>query len=159
MTARGAMLLALLFAGCSAPPPPPASVSFGGLPVSGSLADAKRAGFIDCVSPNWGSQRCRRHGVYLAGAGPYEAAVDLPDGGGFDELTLWHDGDQYAVYKITDVLDRTGWRNCSTGDGERGDQIIYTKPGVAVRVSMDLSYWGKRRLRLLPASNRKEKRC
>jgi hypothetical protein len=74
-------------------------------------------------------------------------------------LILWHGQDQYAVYKITDVLDRQGWKNCSTGDGERGDQIVYSHAGVPVRMSMDLSYWGKRRLRVLPASNTRERRC
>ncbi len=98
----------------------------------------------------------------LFGTGPYEAAVDLvgnDGGGGFDQLTLWQPQDQYAVYKITDVLDRQGWKNCSTGEGERGDQIIYTHAGMPVRVSMDLSYWGKRRLRLIPDWNKKERRC
>lgn len=155
-------LALLLLAGCTPERPPPPHLAFAGLPVSGSVGDARRAGFTDCVQPDWGRLRCRRHGVMLLGAGPYEAAVDLvghDGGGGFDQLTLWHADDQYAVYKITDVLDKTGWQNCSTGDGERGDQIIYTHAGMPVRVSMDLSYWGKRRLRLIPASNTKERRC
>lgn len=74
-------------------------------------------------------------------------------------MTLWHDRDQYAVYAITDALEQRGWRSCNTGTGDRGDQIIYTHPGVRVRVSMDLSYWGKRRLRILPDFNRKERGC
>lgn len=155
-------LALLLLAGCSPDRPPPPYVAFASLPVSGSVGDARRAGFTDCVQPDWGSMRCRRHGVMIYGAGPFEAAVDLvghDGGGGFDQLTLWHADDQYAVYKITDVLDRTGWKNCSTGDGERGDQIIYTHAGMPVRVSMDLSYWGKRRLRLIPNWNKKEPRC
>lgn len=157
-----AWLAPLLLAGCGSPHrPPPPSLAFGGLPVSGSLADAQRAGFTDCVSPDWGRLRCRRHGVTFEGARAYEAAVDLVgnDGsGGFDQLTLWHDRDQYAVYRITDMLDRQGWRNCSTGSGDRGDQIIYTRAGMPVRISMDLSYWGKRRLRILPGWSR-ERGC
>jgi hypothetical protein len=160
---EAAPALALLLPACSGPTlRPPPHVAFGDLPVSGSIADARRAGFTDCVQPDWGTLRCRRHNVMVLGAGPYEAAVDLvgnDGGGGFDQVTLWHDGDQYAVYKITDVLDRQGWRNCSTGSDDRGDQILYTHPGATVRISMDLSYWGKRRLRILPLWNRKEKRC
>lgn len=163
MVTRSAPLLAvLLLAGCSRPPASPPKLLFEGLPVSGSLADAKRAGFTDCVQPDWNSLRCRRHGVVLAGAGPYEAAVDFNSGdggGGFDQLVLWHDRDQYAVYRITDVLDRTGWTNCSTGSGDRGDQIIYSRHGAAVRMWMDLSYWGKRRLRILPLRNKLERGC
>ncbi|WP_238542441.1 hypothetical protein [Sphingomonas sp. PAMC 26621] len=119
----------------------------------GSLADARHAGFTDCVQPDWDRLRCRRHSVTVKGAGPFEAAVDLAghDGsGGFDQLIVWHQADQYAVYKITDVLDAEHWRNCSTGTGDRGDQIVYTRTGMPVRMSMDLSYWGKRRLRVLP---------
>ena len=152
----------LLLAACTPHRAPPPRVSFEGLPVSGTLADAHRAGFTDCVQPDWDSLRCRRHGAMLKGAGPYEAAVDLvggDGGGGFDELILWHDRDQYAVYGITDVLEKQGWRNCSTGAGDRGDQIIYTHAGMPVRISMDLSYWGKRRLRVIPGWNRKERQC
>lgn len=127
--------------------------------MSGSLADARAAGFTDCVHPDWGTMRCRRHQVMFEGAGPYEAAVDLDGSGGFDQLILWHGQDQYAVYKITDALDKQGWRNCSTGDGDRGDQIIYTHAAAPVRISMDLSYWGKRRLRVLPGWNTRERRC
>ena len=163
MTHRASWLaVLLLLAGCSPDRPPPATVLYAGLPVSGSVDDARRAGFTYCVQPDWGRLRCRRHAVRFEGAGPYEAAVDLvghDGGGGFDELTLWHADDQYAVYKITDALEKQGWQNCSTGDGERGDQIVYTRKGAPVRVSMDLSYWGKRRLRLIPAWNTKERRC
>jgi hypothetical protein len=151
----------LLLAGCGPKLTAPPSASFAGLPVSGTLADAQRAGFGDCIQPDWDSMRCRRHGVMLAGAGPFEAAVDLAghDGsGGFNQLILWHDSDQYAVYKITDFLDRHGWLNCSTGTGDRGDQILYMRSGTRVRISMDLSYWGKRRVRLLPEWNT-ETRC
>ena len=158
----GSWLALLLLAACGPERHPPARLMFGGLPVRGSIADARAAGFTDCVQPDWDSLRCRRHKVVFQGAGPYEAAVDLvghDGGGGFDQLILWHGQDQYAVYKITDVLDRQGWTNCSTGDGERGDQIVYSHAGAPVRMSMDLSYWGKRRLRVLPASNTRERRC
>lgn len=152
----------LALAGCGPKPVPPPTLLFGGLPVSGSVADARRAGFTDCVQPDWDTLRCRRHDAMFEGAGPYEAAVDLIGGdgrGGFDQVILWHNQDQYAVYKITDVLDKQGWHNCSTGNGDRGDQIIYTRTGSPVRISMDLSYWGKRRLRVIPATNTRERRC
>jgi hypothetical protein len=152
----------LLIAACGAQRPPPARILFGGIPASGSLADAKRAGFTTCFQPDAISMRCSRRGVMLEGSGPYVAAVDLvggDGGGGFDQVTLWHKQDQYAVYKITDALEKQGWKQCTTGTGEHGDQLIYTHEGVPVRVSMDLSYWGSRRLRVIPLWNRKERGC
>lgn len=163
--ARKLMMLTLLpLLGCGSEPhrPPPARTMFEALPVSGSLADAQRAGFTDCIQRSPTSMRCRRHGVTFQGAGPYEAAVDLVGGdgsGGFDELTLWHDQDQSAVYRISEVLDRTGWKNCFTGTDEKGDQVIYTRKDLPVVIAMDLSYWGKRRLRVIPGWNKKEQRC
>lgn len=148
-------------AGCGGYQPPPPHTTFGGLPVSGSLADARFAGFTSCASDAT-SMRCRKHGVFLLGQGPFDAAVDLAnsDGsGGFDQLTLWHDRDQYAVYAIGDALERVGWRYCYTGRDERGDQTVYTRHGAPVRFSMDLSYWGKRRFRVLPAWHRPERGC
>lgn len=163
MAKKAAWLALVLLAGCGGPKrPPPAPLSFGGLPVAGSLADAKRAGFVDCIQWDAASMRCRRHHVMLEGSGPYEAAVDLAGGdgsGGFGQLVLWHDQDQYAVYKITDALDKQGWHSCNTGTEDRGDQNIYTHAGVPVRISMDLSYWGKRRLRVIPNWNTRERRC
>lgn len=164
MATRILFAASLLLAGCSPEPPrsPPARIMFEALPVSGSLADAQRAGFTNCVERASRSLRCGRHGVMFAGAGPYEAAVDLVGGdgsGGFDELTLWHDQDQYALYKVTEALEKQGWQHCSTGTDDKGDQIIYTRKDVRVRISMDLSYWGKRRLRLIPDGNTKEQRC
>jgi hypothetical protein len=159
--ATTSLLAALLLAGCGPHRPPPPSSWFAGLPVSGSIADARRAGFTDCINTDAISLRCRRHSVMLEGAGPYEAALDLVGGdgsGGFDQLVLWHDHDQEAVYKVTDALEKQGWRHCNTGTEDRGDQIIYTRPGAAVRISMDLSYWDKRRLRILPGWSR-ECRC
>ncbi len=111
---NGALAAAMLCAGCKpAPSPPPPSLLFGGLPISGDLADAKRAGFTACIYMDAVRLRCRRHGVTLLGQGPYEAAVDFgrgDGGGGFAQLTLWHDRDQSAVYKIRDELIRQGWR-------------------------------------------------
>ncbi len=148
---RRGPLLAIVLAACGYRPPPP-HTQFGGLPVSGSLADARYAGFTRCATDAT-SMRCRRHGVVLLGQGPFEAAVDLrnTDGsGGFNQLTLWDDRDQYAVYAIGDALERRGWRYCYTGQGDRGDQAIYSRAHAPVRFAMDLSYWGKRRFRILP---------
>lgn len=106
--------------------------------------------------------RCRRNGIFLLGQGPFNAAVDLAgsDGsGGFNQLTIWHDRDQYAVYAMGDAVEREGWKSCSTGVDDRGDQIIYARRGAAVKFSMDLSYWGKRRFRILPTWNRTERNC
>lgn len=100
----------------------------------------------------------------LGGEGPYDAAVDLRGGdgrGGFDQLILWHDMDQHAVYEIGDMLERRGWRSCYTtvGRGAWGDQKVYTHPRALVTISMDLSYWTKRRLRVIPEWNRRKPRC
>ena len=152
-----------MLAGCGGPdhPPPPAMWIEGGLPVSGSLHDAHKAGFTNCFSFTV-EMRCRRNGVMFHGFGPYNAAVDLNGGnggGGFDQLTLWHDGDQYALLAVVNALERQGWRACFTGDENRGDQGIYTHPKASVRLSLDLSYWGKRRLRVIPNWNRRERSC
>lgn len=160
---RKALALALgLVVGCGRsdrPPPPP--LWLDGLPVSGSLADALKAGFDKCIEDTI-EMRCRRSGVMLLGQGPYSAALDLAGsdgGGGFDHLILWHDRDQNAVLAISAALERQGWRSCYTGQGNRGDQAIYTLAGAPVRFSMDLSYWGKRRLRVIPVSSTHEARC
>lgn len=150
------------FAGCrdsNEPPPPP--LMFEGLVVSGSLADALANGFTNCIRFTT-EMRCRRSGVMFRGFGPFNAAVDLKGydgGGGFDQLTLWHDLDQNAAIAIVYALERQGWRSCFTGDEMRGDQGIYTHPSAGVRISMDLSYWGKRRLRIIPQWNNRERRC
>jgi hypothetical protein len=162
-TSRWALLLMLLSStGCEPKRTPPRYQAYAGLPVSGSLTDAQRAGFSACLNDTAVTLRCRRHGVMLFGQGPYEAAVDLVGGsgnGGFDQLTLWHDTDQYAVYKVADTLERQGWRRCYTGKDDRGDQAIYTRAGAPVRIQMDLSYWAKRRLRVIPVWNCKEQLC
>jgi hypothetical protein len=149
---RRAAVLLLAVAACEEVPPPPAHSSFEGLPVTGSLADARAAGFTNCMNDGSG-MRCRREGVFVRGWGPFSAAVDLlgSDGrGGFRQLTLWHDRDQDAPYEVTETLQREGWRACLTEADGRGDQQVLTRAGVPVRFSADISYWGRRRLRILP---------
>ena len=159
---KGLALALLLLAGCGGPVrPPPPPLWFDGLPVSGSLADAMKGGFDKCREGTI-EMRCRRGSVMLLGHGPYSAAVDLvgSDGaGGFNRLILWHDWDQNAVFALTAALERQGWRTCYTGQESRGDQAIYTRAGAPVRFSMDLSYWGKRRLRVIPETGTQEARC
>jgi len=157
------LLLLLLLTGCEPPHrPPPPTLLFEGLPVRGSMADAQRAGFTDCIKDTQ-YVRCRRKDVMLFGHGPYRAAVHplYSDGsGGFDELTLYHDQDQSAVVEVGMMLEKQGWRLCRTGtDENRGDQAIYTRAGSPVRFSMDLSYWGKRRFRILPELHQPTGHC
>jgi len=145
--------VALVLTGCGGEKPvPPPALSFQGLPVAGTVADAQRAGFTRCLdfAANY---RCRRAGIRIFGAGPFEAAVDARgrDGaGGFDQLTIWDERDQHAVSAIGRDLVRRGWQLCRTGQEDRGDQNVYTKAGSPVRISIDVTYWGKRRLRVLP---------
>ena len=92
-----ALMAAILWAGAEPVRTPPPSLAFEGLPVSGSAADARRAGFTECVKIDAFRARCRRSGLMMAGEGPYEAALDLigSDGrGGFDHLTRWANGGQ-----------------------------------------------------------------
>jgi hypothetical protein len=87
------------------------------------------------------------------GHGPYEAAVDVhgSDGqSGFDNLTLWDDNDQRSLYRIIVSLHQKGWRFCVTNTGHAGDQAIFTHEGASVRISLDISYYGDRRLRVFP---------
>jgi len=164
---RRAVLAAVLIAGafaiggCTPHRPPPPSRSFAGLPVSGTLADARAAGFVHCVSDPI-SMRCRRSGVTIAGQGPYEAAVDLvgSDGnGGFDLLTLWSDHGEMAILDAGDALERRGWRSCITGHDDVGDQQVYTHPHVPLIASMDISYYAHRRLRLIPMAANFKRPC
>ena len=160
--AIGSAFSLALLGGCGGPDhPPPPALWVEGLPVSGSLQDAHKAGFTTCFDFTV-EMRCRRNGVMFHGFGPFNAAVDLNGGnggGGFDQLTLWHDWDQNALLPILSALERQGWRACFTGEGNHGDQGIYSHPKVSVRLSLDLSYWGKRRLRVMPPWNHRESRC
>jgi hypothetical protein len=107
---------------------PPPKLTFRGLPISGSLADARGMGFNNCFQMNASEMRCRRGNVTFLGHGPYEAAIDLAGGdgrGGFSQVVLWHDRDQYAVYAIGNELEKLGWHYCSTYAKDRADQGIY----------------------------------
>lgn len=112
-----------LLIGCGGPDrPPPPHLAFEGLPVSGSLEDALEAGFTSCREDTTEMRCRRRNGVMLLGHGPFEAALDLNGsngGGGFDQLTLWHDRDQNAAIPLARALERHGWRECFTGEGNR----------------------------------------
>ena len=152
---NGGALLALLATACTPDRPPPAPLHFSGLPASGSLAFALRSGFTSCFNMDAIRLRCRKHGVLFQGRGPYEAAVDLRGSkgqSGFDHLVLWHDGDQRALYDALIPLHRKGWRACITGTDRAGDQAIFTLPGAQVWISVDISYYGKRRLRVFPST-------
>ena len=133
--------------------PPPPTQWFAGLPVSGDLADALRAGFYDCPWMDAVNIRCRRHGVMVLGNGPYEAAVDLRGSkgqSGFDHLTVWNIGDQSALFKVLSSLHDRGWVSCHTEFEHGGGQAIFTHRGSPVFASVDLNYYGKRRLRFFP---------
>jgi hypothetical protein len=152
----------ILLAGCERPyPPPPPLRTYEGLPVSGSLADARRAGFGNCLEANV-SLRCRRTGVVLMGQGPYSAAIDLEgdDGrGGFRQLTLWHPEDQSSLVAFDQLLRRRGWRVCFTGDGGRDVEVVYVRAGSPVRIALDLSFYIKRSLRITPVRFAGPLRC
>ncbi|WP_240309557.1 MULTISPECIES: hypothetical protein [Sphingomonas] len=147
--------LLLALASCGGERAPPPSRTFSGLPVSGTLADARRLGFTAC-RPDTTDMRCRREGVMFAGKGPFSAAVDLvgsDGGGGFDHLTLWHDSDQSALVGAVDTLRDQGWSECLTPAGEHWQgEAIYQRRGAPVFVALDLSYWSKRRLTVYPAT-------
>ena len=148
------LTIALLCVGCTPNRAPPPTLLLDGLPVSGNLDAAVRAGFDNCFNMDAINVRCRRPGVMLYGHGPYEAAVDLRGSegqSGFDHLTLWHDDDQGALYQILVSLHRMGWRSCHTGTDRAGDQAIFTHGEAAVRISIDISYYGERRLRVFPS--------
>lgn len=157
LVGRGMLLLALLAVSCQPKRPPPHRLLVDGLPVSGDLGFAQAKGFKACFNVDAIHMRCRRHDVMFLGQGPFEAAVDLLGGygqSGFDQLTLWHGSDNEEVYKILVSLAKRGWHYCYTGDGDRGDQAIFTHQGERVRISMDISYWATRRLRVIPNWNR-----
>ena len=150
-----------LAAACAPERSPPPNSALEGLPITGSVPFAKSLGFTRCLDFN-AYLRCRREGIMFAGEGPYSGAVDSSgtDGrGGFQGLTLWSEQDQFAVTKVGQRLIAAGWTLCRTGTADRGDQSIYTKPGSSIRVSIDASYWGKRRLRVLPESGAPTGKC
>ena len=160
MRIAGVVLILGPLAACAPAPPPPRNLAFEGLPVTGSRAFAERLGFTPCFDTS-NALRCRKDGVTIFGTGPFRGAVDLAWKGesGFAQLTLWHDTNQAALFPISDALKARGWTLCRTGQEDRGDQEIWTKPGSPVRFSMDLSYWGKRRMRLLPEQGQPTGRC
>ncbi len=145
--------VALISASCAPDPPPPPPLYLAGLPVSGSVEIALREGFAACFNDTAISVSCRRHSVMLYGQGPYEAAIDLRGRNGqsgFFGLTLWHDEDQRALFNLLPELMRRGWHYCYTGNDRAGDQAIFTHDGERVKISIDISYFGKRRIRILP---------
>lgn len=152
---NGSAMWLLLLAGCGgAEAPPPPTLLVEELPVSGSREVAANAGFTRCVTFTT-DLRCRKDGVRVVGEGPFSAAVDVAgrDGeGGFDHLVVWHDSDQTAVFAIGYALDARGWRSClvPTPGGGSGDQKVWTRDGAPVRYAMDISFWGKRRMRVIP---------
>lgn len=161
LSAQSAMLSMALLAGCTPHRQPPPSRSFHGLPVSGTLADARRAGFTRCISDPV-SMRCRLSGIRVEGQGPYEAAVDLvgSDGnGGFDVLTIWCDRGETALFDAGEALERDGWRSCILGHGDVGEQQVFTHPRVSFFYTMDISYWMHRRLRLIPIAGKVKPPC
>lgn len=134
---------------------------FDDLPVAGSWRDAQKAGFSYCIDFKV-TMRCRRTGLKLMGHGPYSAAVDLAGGdgrGGFDQLTLWSDRDQDAPIDLADDLERRGWESCRTKRNGWGDQHIFMQKGSHLRISIDISYYGKRRIRVIPEWNEPKPVC
>ncbi len=141
--------------------PPPAAQFFDDLPIAGSLVDARRKGFDYCIDFNT-SMRCRRSDVMLLGRGPFSAAVDLAGGdgrGGFRQLILWHDQDPRIASDFARALEQEGWHSCLTMLHNWGDQNILTRPGSPVRISVDLSYYSKRRIRVIPGKQIPPPKC
>jgi len=140
----------LLLASCDRPPAQPTTplrilptVIFEGMPLAGTDAIARKAGFTDCGEGVYGT-RCKRP-VTLMGVGPVVGAVDLimPPAGGparFDHVTLYHEHDQSALVPLGDVLKQSGWQSCLGPDAE-----TYGRAGSKVRIAIDTNYWGKRR--------------
>lgn len=145
-------LAALALSGCNGSAPEAAhqkpqkpSAVFEGLPLSGNRATALAAGFGNCLDGTQGL-RCRKDDVKIMGVGPLSAAVDLsvrgPDGGTrFDHVTLWHPTDQGAVLGLEPKLENAGWKSCITSVEER-----FWRPPSPLRLAIDTSYWGHRRV-------------
>lgn len=154
MTRRSAVLAlcaALLASGCDKSPPKtetaPAvpTALFEGLPLSGNIGTALAAGFGDCLEGTRGP-RCSKDGVMVMGVGPLTASVDLDvktDDGEprFDHMTLWHKTDQGLALGLRETLTKAGWASCLTPDAER-----YWRPPSPLRIAIDTSYWGSRRV-------------
>lgn len=141
--------------------PPPANLSFEGLPITGDLDFARSAGFGRCMELGR-YLRCRREGVEFGGGGPYHAAVDAvgrEGASGFHELSLWSETDQSALSRVGNAMVAEGWQECRTGEEDRGDQRILTKAGSSVRISIDITYWGNRRLRIIPEQGQPTGHC
>lgn len=154
------MLGSAILSACGPAAPPPPDLAYEGLPVAGTRAFAERLGFTPCFDTS-NALRCRKERVSFRDAGPFRAAVDLAGRGdsGFRQVTLWHDTDQNAFLTVSETLRNGGWHICRTGREDRGDQAIWRKAGEPVRISIDLSYWGKRRLRLLPEQGQPTGKC
>lgn len=162
MRVSAGMIGLALLAGCGgATRSPPPGLTFDGVPVAGTLADARGAGFTRCYEDTT-YMRCRRDGIMLAGEGPYNGAVDLNgnDGaGGFDHLVIWSDESQSALLDVGHALRRDAWQFCFNGRDAVGREVLYWKPGEPVLIAIDLSYWGKRRARVFPAGAANAPRC
>lgn len=140
---------------------PPPKQFFDGLPITGSLSDARGEGFTECVNFNI-YLRCKRRDVRLLRYGPFNAAVDLAGGdgrGGFRQLILWNDRDQDGAIDIGRELKKMGWESCLTSLHNWGDQHILRRKDSPFRVSIDLSYYGKRRIRIMPERGAPEADC
>ena len=143
-------LAALALSGCGEAPKPPekpikANAVFEGLPLSGNQATAIAAGLTDCVDATKGV-RCRKDGIRVMGVGPVSVAVDLElkadDGSArFDHVTLWHPTDQGVVLGLEGTLADAGWKSCITITEER-----FWRPPSPLRIAIDTSYWGHRRV-------------
>ena len=158
--AMGAFFLARLNMNAKIGPPPPLQF-FDGLPIAGSLRDARGEGFTRCMNFN-SSLRCRRSNMRLLRYGPFDAAVDLAGGdgrGGFRQIILWNDRDQDGAIDIGRELKRQRWHSCLTMLHNWGDQHILRREDSPVRVSIDLSYYGKRRIRIMPDRMAAEPQC
>lgn len=149
----GIVTLLLAVTGCAPNRPPPPETSFAGLPVTGDMAAARRAGFTRCINMDAVNVRCRKSGIRLFGQGPYVAALDMRGSegqSGFRHVTVWSDEDQRALYQVPAALTGQGWRFCYTGSDRAGDQAVFEHPDVPFVMFMDISYWGKRRIRIYP---------
>lgn len=134
------------------------SAIFAGLPLSGNLSTALAAGFGACLEATRGL-RCQKADVMVMGIGPLRAAVDLDvkrAGGAarFDHVTLWHPSDQSVTIALRPLLEKQGWQSCLTPDAER----LWNPPS-PIRIAIDTSYWGSRRLVISAPAPSAERYC